>query len=100
MLKGHIETYEDIREEMQIHFKKLDNSLDEIRPLLLAVTQEIGAINERLRTLETQSSLHKETEEVLMERQRTLELRESSLEEQFQELSLSSFRETDIDQGT
>ena len=99
MLKGRIDTCEDIKEEIQMHFKNLDDSLDEIRHELLVITEAITAINERLKTLETQSSLHTETEKVLVERQATLEQKESHLEEQLRELHMSSSTETDFSQG-
>ena len=54
MLKERTDTYKDNKEEIQLHLKTLDDSLQEIRDMHLENTQKI---NERLVVLETKSTL-------------------------------------------
>ena len=91
MLKKHINTYSDFKEEIKVQVKNLDVSIEGIGSVLQANTIKNEKVVERLTTLEKQHVL-------LDERQTALEQRESHTEDKLHELQ-TMFVKTDPTEG-
>ena len=73
----------DFKEAFGSRMEKLDISLEGVKTITEALTQQIGDINQKLETLEAESEAQKMHGSFLMDRQ-------DVIEEQLQKLKLSS----------
>ena len=78
---------------MDVHIKNIDESLEEIKHFLRSVTEEIKQITDKIDKLENDLAIQKGQGDILMARQTALEQKENDLQDQVQNLQMTSCRQ-------